>query len=280
LIGPSNTEEIKVLINLGCSSSQARVYLTLTKIGPATIQLISKAAGIHRENLYKIVQSMIIKGLIEKEIGVPTKYRAVPPEDVLNLLVTHKQTQIAQLEKQAYRFIETLNKIKADETAIKSINSEFMTISGRNSIIKRSHNSFENTKKCISIVTNQKRFSRSIVEFSEDYERALTRGVKIRLAIEKHLPEKTSLKIIEKLSRNPNFQVRYVLKPNQAIVVLFDEKEAQISLSATASLSGAESLWSNNSCLIAIVKAYFEQTWENSCMFAFPLKEELNLVEN
>jgi sugar-specific transcriptional regulator TrmB len=262
--------EVKVLMNLGCSLSQARVYLAMIQIGTASIASISKASGIHRENLYEIITSMIEKGLVEKEAGVPAKYRIVPPEEALPVLVTRKLTQFSQLETEVQRIIENFKKSRHSEVYSNDVSSKFMVITGKDLIIKRLHKALENSKVSVDTVTTQNRFSQAIVEFSEGYERALKRGVKIRLATEKHTPAKSASEILCRLTKNPNFQVRYFSGHSTAIGAVFDGNHGHISLSATANLSGAEGLWSNNSCLIAITQAYFEQQWANSMLLNFP----------
>ncbi|MGD6809879.1 MAG: TrmB family transcriptional regulator [Candidatus Bathyarchaeia archaeon] len=260
----SEQEEISVLLNLGCSLSQARVYYELIQIGSATISSISKATGIYRENVYKIINSMIEKGLVEKEIDNPTKYHTLPPEEVLPMLINRKQEQISQVKREAQRVIKKLHE-KAGYKTVTECQGQFMVISGRNSIIDRVKKTLDKAQISIETITTQKRFSQAIVEFAEAYENALRRGVKIRLATEKHIPEKRALKIIGRLKKNPDFQVRYFSQPIPAIAALFDGKETHISLSRSAQLFDAEGLWSNNSCVVAVAKAYFEEKWAQSC---------------
>ena len=263
--------QIDVLLNLGCSNSQARVYLVLIRIGTSPISSISKFTGIYRENLYKIVESLIKKGLIVKELGIPCKYRAVSPAEALPVLLKQKQIQIAQLKSKTLTIIEALND-RENKIETTNENSEFLTISGRNQIIKRLQIGLQNTKFSLEAVTSKKRFSTAITELSESLKQALKRGVKIRLVTEKYFPEQETLAIITNLSRNPNFQVRFFSEEIPAIVALFDEKHVHISLSSTAPLPGAEALWSNNDSIIVITKAYFEQKWAASALLDFKEK--------
>lgn len=255
--------EIKVLMNLGCSLSQSRVYLALAKLGTAQIALISKATGIHRENLYEILKSMIEKGLVEKETGVPTKYRIVPPDEALSLLVTSKRAQLFRLEKDIQQTIQKLNNID-NEGSNKNANAESVVVLGNDRVIKRLHKALDGSKISIDTVTTKKRFSDVIVEFSEGYKRALERGVKIRLVTEKHTPENSALSILSELMTNSNFQVRYFSGENMATTAIFDRNQAHISLSATTNLSRIEGLWSNNSCLVTLAQAFFDQQWADS----------------
>lgn len=262
--------EIKVLMNLGCSLSQARVYLALAKIGTASISSISKATGIHRENLYEIIKTMIERGLVELEAGVPTKYRIVPPEEALSLLVNSKKAQFFQIETEIQSIIEKFRDRMDHELHITNASSEFVVISGKDRIIKRLHKALDGTKISVDTVTTRKRFSDAIIEFSEDYKRALKRGVKIRLVTEKHTPEYPALIVLSELMSKPNFQVRCFSGQSMSIGAVFDRVQVHISLSATANLSGAEGLWSNNGCLVTMAQAYFDRQWANSDLLCLP----------
>ncbi len=257
-------EEIRVLVNLGCSTSQARVYLALNQIGTATIKSISKNSGIHRENLYKIINSMIERGLVEKEIDSTIKYHTVPPEKALHMLVTNKQEQISQLKGEVQTIVDKLERRTNCKNGIESQSSQFMVVSGRNLIIDRLKKTLSNTQVSLVTITTQKRFSQAIVEFAEGYDQALMRGVKIRLATEKHIPDKATSKNLSRLSKNPNFQVRYFSESLPTIAAVFDGKEAHVCLSISAQLSGAEGLWSNNSCFVSMAESYFEEKWAKS----------------
>ena len=57
---------------------------------------------------------------------------------------------------------------------------------------------------------------------------------------------------------------------------IFDRKQAFVTVSATAHLTGTESLWSNNTSFIALAQAYFESKWNNSIEeYGTPLKTGL-----
>jgi sugar-specific transcriptional regulator TrmB len=180
------------------------------------------------------------------------------------MLLNQKQAQISQLKLESQSVIKSLCKKARYKTSLEKPSSQFIVISGRAIIIERIKKTVNTTQISIDTVTTQKRFSQAIIEFAENYEKALKRGVKIRLATEKHVPEKDTIAILGKLMKNPDFEVKFFSQPLPAIVALFDKKEVHVSLSATAQLSDMEGLWSNNSCFVALAEAYFEEKWTNS----------------
>jgi sugar-specific transcriptional regulator TrmB len=257
-------EGTAVLVDLGCTLSQARVYIALIQIGVSKIKSITEATGIQRENIYKIIHSLENKGLIEKELGSPARYRAVSPEEALPMLFKHKQTQIARLKTESQTIMEKLKKKSVHNSEPQGESSQFTLIPGRNVIIERLKQALQKAQISVDTITSQKRFSRAILEFAEDYKEALERGVKIRIATEKHLAEKAALETLQTLTKNPAFEIRYFSDYPQSIAAIFDHKESFISVSATAHLNGAASLWSNNSNLVNIAQTYFNNKWNNA----------------
>ena len=80
---------------------------------------------------------------------------------------------------------------------------------------------------------------------------------------EDHTVEKATSEKIESLEKNYGLKVRYLPPPPpEAIVSIFDGKEAFVTISATADLEETPALWSNNSCFVAIIQSYFRDKWK------------------
>ena len=79
------------LIKLGLSDAESLIYLTVLKIGNATVKDLAKDSGFHRTNIYDVLEKLKEKGLITyyKE-GKTTIYKAADPEN-LYALVREKQ---------------------------------------------------------------------------------------------------------------------------------------------------------------------------------------------
>jgi sugar-specific transcriptional regulator TrmB len=203
---------------------------------------------------------MLEKGLIEKEMSPQTKYSIVPPDVALPLLVTRKQSQISQLKLEAQTVMKKLGRNTQKDT-LQNQDPHFMAVTGRQLIIERIKKSLRKTQISVETVTTPKRFQIAILEFAELYRQALERGVKVRIATEEHVPKNDTHRTLAMLRKYPNFKVCFLSEKIPAVVAIFDGREAHVCLSVTAHLSGAECLWSNNSCFVAIAKSYFEEYW-------------------
>jgi hypothetical protein len=70
--------------------------------------------------------------------------------------------------------------------------------------------------------------------------------------------------MIQKLSINSSFNVKYFDAPLPAVVSIFDDREACITMSAEANLSEASALWSSNPCFIALAQSFFDSKWNDA----------------
>lgn len=262
-------EETEVMSKLGLTTSEAKVYLALTQIGESQIGLISKATGIQRTHLYQVLRSLEKKGLVEKEIDTNSKYKAESPTEALDLLVKGKKEQIFQIETRAKIIAENLIKqAQARNQTIRDTQKEgynqFTLIPGK-AVFHRLREMLQRSQESVNVVTTQTRFSPAITEFANDCEKALVRGVKIRVITEDYLLDETAMEMMQNLRKRPSFKVRCLLSFSPGtIVTIVDKKEACVILSSTASFIEAPALWVSNSCLIAVLQNYFEDMWNTS----------------
>ena len=94
--------EKELLQELGLTATEATVYLTLIKLGPAPVGRLFNQTGIHRKNLYDSLSKLCEKGLVTYIIENKRKY--FQPKDTDNLL--------RYIEKQK-------NKLEKDEKKVK-----------------------------------------------------------------------------------------------------------------------------------------------------------------
>src|SRR4030042_4562628 len=89
----SNDENTDLLLGLGLSLNQARVYLAVLKLEKTTVGQVAKFSKVRREDVYRVMPSLEKMGLIEKLMGKPTVIRAAPISDALSFLVAEEKTK-------------------------------------------------------------------------------------------------------------------------------------------------------------------------------------------
>lgn len=82
-----NDQLTKILLDIGLSENEAKVYLAALALGPATVLSISKAADVIRTTSYSVIESLKKKGLITLQItGFKQLYVAANPNKLENML--------------------------------------------------------------------------------------------------------------------------------------------------------------------------------------------------
>ncbi|MFB3889103.1 MAG: TrmB family transcriptional regulator [Candidatus Bathyarchaeia archaeon] len=252
-------EDAQTLRMLGFTHSQAKVYLILAALHQADGKTIWKHSGVARQDIYRVLNELQEKGLVEKAIGArPTEYRPVKIEDALSILLLEKAKEYKETEEKSR---ELLRKFVNTQIVSPEEENPFVLVPGKAIIIKKLRESLQKAQFSVDTITIQQRFSQAVLEFADDYRDALKRGVKIRIATEKHLPETKALKTVRTLKMNPRFELRNVPDSPEAIVSIFDGKEAFFSMSATAHLDRSSGLWSKNTGFVALARTYFEMKW-------------------
>jgi sugar-specific transcriptional regulator TrmB len=69
---------------------QAKVYIALAKLGTLTGRVTAKEAKVASQDVYRVLAELEEKNLVEKIIVTPNKYRPVPVQDVLSILLKQK----------------------------------------------------------------------------------------------------------------------------------------------------------------------------------------------
>ncbi len=256
-------EKAKTLVKLGLTSNQARAYLALVHLGVATAKEVSKNSQITRQDIYRVMPTIQQIGLIEKIIASPSKFRAIPIKDAVQMLLQLKDKENFELHSAGTVLIEQTKQEKPNPAP--SQETQFKLISGKRLIIETRKKGIERAQTSIDILTTWKRFLRLDYVFSEPINRVIQKGVRIRMIIcsaKTQIQEnkKTLLKTMQNLSV-PNYEIKLISTNNPVVAAVQDKKEVCIFSSATAGLGEAPMLWSDNANLVQLTQNYFDTLW-------------------
>ena len=95
------------MVGLGLSGRQARVYLATLKLGGGKVQAIADLSSVHRQEIYRLVDSLVELGLIQRNLSVPATFSATPIEQTIRLLLQHKKLEITLMRQQTKPLIKT-----------------------------------------------------------------------------------------------------------------------------------------------------------------------------
>jgi len=259
-------ENAEILSDFGLTHNQAKVYITVAKLGMASIGQVSKASKVRREDVYRMLPKLEKKGLIEKTLGKPARIRATPVEDALPLLIKQEQDlvnrRLSQLMAKKDAFLEKFKVYEMKPT--KKEGAHFALISQRDGIISRGLTMIESAEREIDIIASRYEFYQLFANYAEPVKKAIERGIKIRAILDVSESDDSVLKIVEEYrsSRAP-FDLKYTYQPSSHLIIA-DYKQALVATSLEPPIGQNPYLWTVNNNLVELMQKYFENMWHAS----------------
>lgn len=111
----------KKLISFGFTTSEVVVYLTLIQNGWLTVLELSRKISIKRPTLYRIIETMVRKGMLEVKLGDKTTYYSASNPDQLSSVVSEKEQELKDIKSVYGDIVDSLKLLaqkKAKETDV------------------------------------------------------------------------------------------------------------------------------------------------------------------
>lgn len=99
---------VRQLMHLGLTSYEARAYVALTGRESCTASEASRLAGVPRQRIYDVLDSLIEKGLALTRPGSTAKYTATAPGLAIERLITTHRNRLVEMEEQASTLVDEL----------------------------------------------------------------------------------------------------------------------------------------------------------------------------
>jgi sugar-specific transcriptional regulator TrmB len=100
-------ETLSGLRQLGFTDYEARIYVQLLKVSPATAYEISKAAGVPRANAYAALEALAQRGAVLPVNEEPLRYVAAPPKSLFESISRQTRTLCSDLSAELSTFAPT-----------------------------------------------------------------------------------------------------------------------------------------------------------------------------
>ncbi|MEM3377470.1 MAG: helix-turn-helix domain-containing protein [Candidatus Bathyarchaeia archaeon] len=250
----------KMLKNIGLTNNQAKVYLALLDSGPSKVSEITKITEVARPNLYPILEGLQRLGIIEKILTAPTRYRAIPLKEAVELLMDTKTLEYENA-KVAAELICAIPQREQQAGSVKEIDAQFILIPEGKTLLNRIAAAIEAAEHSVEIAVSWRRFVQGVtIAFAESLEKIGKKKVKIRAITEKPPKHETAVKVIETFKEKTNGNIRFLFRKLPAIFGLYDKKVFIVSMTE-ADLRAAPALWSTSKPLTSLVSEYFEYLW-------------------
>jgi sugar-specific transcriptional regulator TrmB len=262
-------ECVQALTDLGLTLLQTKVYLALSKAGKATIKTVAKSSNIARQDVYRIMPALQKIGLAEKMVAAPTMYKATPLKEGISILLQNRTREYIELQEEATKLLNSSHECN-DETPVQDEGQQFSIISSETLLFKRLAEKDNATQLSMDVAGEWNGIRFMLFNRFEDFQKALKRGVRIRIITEKHECDKTTEEQIQTLSLNPLFAVRYLSSPIPVKTIIHDRTEVNMCI-AIPCVDNTPSLWSNNPQFVNIMVVNFEEMWKKAANTSKPL---------
>ena len=256
-------EVIEVLVGLGLSLLEAKIYLALLKIEcrPATVKAVSNVAEVVRQDTYRVLSDLHKRGIVEKVLTTPVMYKCVPVESVISKLLKEKNEAYLNVKEKSEILLKNYQNIKAEDKVEENLYFSFTA--NTDLLIQKMKKESLNTKFEIEMIYPLEKMSVIAFHMLEDLKAALNRGVRVKLIMMAGVGVEFS-KALRELRKTDakyeNLQMRYLKKRHEVDLTIFDSNRCFIRIT---DLLG-DSLFSTNDNIVALASHYFNSVWEKA----------------
>jgi sugar-specific transcriptional regulator TrmB len=258
----TNDENTDLLLGLGLSLNQARVYLAILKLEKTTVVQVAKVSKVRREDVYRLLPSLEKMGLVERLLGKPAEVRATPISDALSLLLSEEKSKFDEKLTGMKNNVHKLS-LKNWKQPVIGEDSIYILIAEKKAILSKTSDLVGNSRKEVALISDKERFVQVLAQFSDEYKQAIKKGTQIRLIFEGERPDGLLKEKVKKLVGGISVQVKFHPEPLNHFI-MSDDKEAIITTSKETGLGESPSLWTNNGNLIAVLRTGFESDWKKA----------------
>lgn len=256
--------EVLMFTRLGLTSAQARIFIALYQSGLSTAKAISKNSRIARSDVYRVMATLEKLGVVEKIVSAPCKFRAIPVQDAILILMERRREETSKLQATARELLKRFKKNDV-ETTFKEDEPQFVLVPQNKAVINRIRNAIDGTQKSLDLLVSWKRLSEGVTSaFTESFDKACARNVQLRFIVENPQRGRSAEHVIKFIRKSSVCQLRFVPRCPNVIMGIYDKKEITLVVDPATSLPDSPALWSNSQSLITMAQDYFDILWITS----------------
>ncbi len=259
----SNDENTDLLLGLGLTLNQAKVYLAILKLEKTTVGQVAKFSKVRREDVYRLLPSLEKMGLIERLLGKPTEIRATLISDSLTLLVAEEKNRTDERLTGMRSMVQKLSLKDWKQPPPDEEESIYILIAEKKAILAKTSELIRNSRKEVALIADKARIMPVLAQFSDEYRQAIKKGAQIRLLFEGESPDDLLKEKVKKIIDGASVHIRFHREALNHFI-MSDDKEALITTSKESGLGESPSLWTNNSNLIGVLRTGFESDWKKA----------------
>jgi sugar-specific transcriptional regulator TrmB len=264
-----NEDYVQTIVKLGLSISQAKIFLTLICMGAANAKQICQTVKMDNADVYRHLEALQKKGLVEKVLKFPYEYKAIALNESLKILMKEKDEEDRRIQRKAKALLKNLTMTPIQEKDFK------LSIIPQKIAAKRFVTTEHKNMKEVYLYSQIETFPRWIFKFGRFWKEGIGRNNgQVHAIAELNNPADADniVKYIKEYSQKNSFfncrftRSRLLITFGVQIFRVQKEKDEALFIyteSATAH-EVKEILWTNNPLLLNAYKELFELKWKIS----------------
>jgi len=262
-------KEVAALQRLGLTEYEARIYISLAKMGPTKASEVSFFGNVPRTKTYGAIRELEKKNLLKIIPGKPEVYTVSSPTEVLMPLVTKLEGDVKDSTNLVHRLVLAYESNKIVRSQHPREARELWVIEGRSNINEKINELLNGASKEVNYCTSANGLIRTYKLNSNALDEARERGATIRLltsvnndnaAIAEEMTSVAELKLL-KNSFPPQFS--NFISIDEKNLLAIDANPDDLS----SDRGSDTATWNQNPLSISIHNQLFNILWENSPKF-------------
>ncbi len=248
------------LAKFGLTGNQSKVYIYLGKYGSKSAPEVCRALKLPRTETYHLLTALQNKGIVSATFQHPIKFKAIPLDKAVWILVNAEKERIKGLEQQEQDIHELWDKIpEFHNQTTEDKEDKFQVLQGINQIQSKIIEMVDNSKETFLVFGAEKDFLRF---YHADFLEPLQKS-KLDYKLLSSCTDKTNY-VFDDLDRN---KVKKLGKDVEEILCFMvrDNEEVLIFMkNAIYPSQQAVAMWTDSSAMVYSMKLLFDNTWSKS----------------
>jgi len=248
------------LAKFGLTGNQSKVYIYLGKYGSKSAPEVCKALKLPRTETYHLLTALQNKGIVSATFQHPIKFKPIPLNKAVWILVNAEKERIKGLEKEEQDIQELWDKIPEFHNQ-KSEDKEdkFQVLQGINQIQSKIIEMVDNSKEKFLVFGSEKDFLRF---YHADFLEPLQKS-KLDYKLLSSCSEKTNY-VFDDIDRNKVKKLGKDVEEKLCFMVSDNEEVLIFMKNAIYPTQHAVAMWTDSSAMVYSMKLLFDNTWSKS----------------
>ncbi|HLD33417.1 MAG TPA: helix-turn-helix domain-containing protein [Candidatus Nanoarchaeia archaeon] len=255
-------ELVSKLREFGLNSYESKLWTALLSRGVSTAGELSDISNVPRSRAYDVLESLEKKGFIITKLGKPIKYLAVPPVEVIERVKKRVEEEATRRSKILDGLNESpvlgeLNLLHKNGIEKVDPTERSGSFRGRDKVYDHLSTMIKNAEKKITLMTTDTGFVRKVARFKNDLEKAVKRGVKVRIASQFGDSTKKFMKDLQGIEcKHTDKTNRFCsIDGSQLMMMLMDDKNVHESFDSA--------VWISTPYFVQHFDDLFEKDWKD-----------------